>query len=242
MTAAAKKTVWEALAAIMDELPAIPKMRKMTEGPAKYSYRGIEDIDVKLKPLLAKHGVTFVPRPRQFEVREMTTKSGARNDEVLVLVDYTISGPDGTFVMGGGLGQARDTSDKAANKAMTAAYKQVLTQTLCIVEEADDQDNERPPEPELPLAERAASSFDGPPPEEWYVAVGWEGGQMEYVEALNAAKDITGTFTQKQRGELSKRLKADKLLFPCSSDDFGRYLEILEEMRTDLTPSPEDPF
>ena len=53
------KTVVQALAAVMAELPAIGKGDKSPEG---YTYRGVEPITKQLQPLLAKHGVVIVPR------------------------------------------------------------------------------------------------------------------------------------------------------------------------------------
>ena len=48
------QTVSQALAQIINELPAISKGDKSPQG---YTYRGIEAITKQLQPLLAKYGV-----------------------------------------------------------------------------------------------------------------------------------------------------------------------------------------
>lgn len=133
-------SVTQALAAIIGELPGIGKNHRLSLGGGKgYAFRGIEDITGPLKGLLAKHGVVFVPTIESWQTAPIGNMT-----EATCLVSYFVYGPAGDSIkIGPMLGVGRDSSDKAANKAMTAAWKYALVQTFCIADPADDGDQER---------------------------------------------------------------------------------------------------
>lgn len=136
--------VIEALARVIRDLPAIGKDKQMTEG-ARYNYRGIEQITAELAALLAKHCVVIIPTGvRRWDREELTINGRPWHDDV-ISQQYRIFGPGGPtdFVDAEVPGIGRDNSDKGSNKAMTAAYKVLLTQALCITDGKDDPDNER---------------------------------------------------------------------------------------------------
>jgi len=136
-------SIHQALAAVMADVGAVGKGRRIEQGPAKYAYRGIEDMLSKIQPAFVKHGVVCFPRVLSAEYRDGTTKNGGSTREATLHVQFTFVGPAGDRIEAITVGEATDTSDKASNKAMTAAYKYALLLTLAIPTELDDQDAER---------------------------------------------------------------------------------------------------
>lgn len=120
----------------------IPKGDRMTEGPAKYSYRGIESILAKVSPLLATAGVVVSPRVLDRSLEQVPRgQQGNIWRLVTLTVEYTFTGPDGDSITAVTCGEGLDPGDKAANKALTAALKQALTQVLLIADAHDDPDD-----------------------------------------------------------------------------------------------------
>jgi hypothetical protein len=101
----------------------------------------IEQITTQAAPLLAKHGVVFIPHVEEIDIRERTVEGFAWTDTVL-RVRYQICGPGGPTdsVDAVVVGIGRDNADKGADKALTQAYKYALIQTLCVADERDDAD------------------------------------------------------------------------------------------------------
>lgn len=129
-------TVTQAIAAVMNALPAIGKADKSPEG---YSYRGIEAITKHLQPLLAKHGVVIVPSATVSSVvPAIAMKEGWQ--DVYLNVAWRIYGPAGDFIEAHTCGIGRDKADKGVNKAQTQAYKYLLLHMLSIADKADDAD------------------------------------------------------------------------------------------------------
>jgi hypothetical protein len=132
-----------AIPRIIGDLPAIGKDSKITEGPARYAYRGIEDIMPHVRQLFARHGVHITP---MFETLkdEALTINGKPWNRVVLQGTFRFGANDGSFLVARTIGEARDNSDKAYNKAMTAAYKYAITQVLAIG--GDDPDAYHPGE------------------------------------------------------------------------------------------------
>lgn len=119
----------------MKDLKPITKDRETSSGP-KYKFRGIEAIYNELQPLMATHGIFNCP-----EVIERSetafTKTNEYNKEtrwlhVYLKVMFTFYALDGSKVVVVTSGEALDNSDKATNKAMSAAHKYALIQLFCI--------------------------------------------------------------------------------------------------------------
>lgn len=130
--------VGQALAAVIAELPGIGKGDRSPEG---YQYRGIEAITKHVQPLLAKHGVVFIPKATVNEVRPSPAMKEGWQD-VYMTVEWTIVGPDGSTLLAQTQGIGRDRADKGANKAMTQAFKYLLLDVLCIADAKDDADGQ----------------------------------------------------------------------------------------------------
>lgn len=134
------------LVAIMAELPEIGKTAWNAQ--QKFHYRSHDDVLNALNPLLVKHGVHVVPRVLERITDTRTTKSGSTMYEVNLHVEFTFwaataadSGADdhaaGDFVVASAVvasawGEGTDLGDKATNKAMTGAFKNVLAQVFAI--------------------------------------------------------------------------------------------------------------
>lgn len=140
------RNVVQRLAAIMGELPAIPKSGRGPSSQGSYPFRKVEDVTTILRSLLAKHGVAFSASaiPYHAITDAGTTKNGMLIQQAELLIEYTFEAPDGSQRKACAFGLATDAgADKAANKAMTAAMKYALTQAFLISDDADDMDGER---------------------------------------------------------------------------------------------------
>lgn len=133
--------VVQALAEVIDGLPAIGKDGRASQQQGGYAYRDIEAITSHAAPLFAKHGIVFVPQVLDVQIREITVNDKPWTDTILT-VRYRICGPGGPddFVEATVVGIGRDNADKGANKALTQAFKYALIQVLCIADEKDDAD------------------------------------------------------------------------------------------------------
>lgn len=137
-------SIYERIAAIMEEMPAIGKEKKNKD--QGFMYRGIDDVMNVLQPLLSKHKVFIVPEVLEQTREERATKSGGRLLYSLLKIKYTFFADDGTSVSAVVIGEGMDSSDKASNKAMAVGMKYALFQVFCIpTEEMVDPDGETPP-------------------------------------------------------------------------------------------------
>ncbi len=147
----AHRPVRELLAEAMATLGPIGKNQTMSAGKGgeTYQYRGIEQILDRLTPMLAAKQV--VPWPRVVDRQlELVERGQYKNIWRLVTltVEYRFVGPAGDVFPPENLppivtcGEGLDNGDKAANKAMTAALKQALTQVFMIAAGQADPDHE----------------------------------------------------------------------------------------------------
>jgi hypothetical protein len=132
-------SVHQALAAVMGALPAIGKDGQASQQQGGYAYRGIEQITRHVQGLFAANGVVIAPRVRSIDTRDLVVNGKPWTDTTL-MVDYQITGPDGSTIDATTVGIGRDNADKGANKAMSQAFKYLLLQLLCISDAKDDAD------------------------------------------------------------------------------------------------------
>ncbi len=137
--------VIQALARVIRDLPGIAKGERMQSNSGSYNFRGIEAVTRELAPLLAKHGVVFVPSGVVRWERDEITLGGKPWTDDRIVEHYRIYGPGGVldYIDAEVPGIGRDNSDKGSNKAMSGAFKYLLLQTLCISDSKDDPDNEK---------------------------------------------------------------------------------------------------
>lgn len=130
---------------------SIGKMEKEGRGDG-IPYRFIEQsmIVAKLRPLLAEHGVMIMPEAVGHEVQKLETTDKFGKPKVqfssTVSMRFTVINadkPDERMTCNWSAGEALDGSDKATNKAVTAANKTFLMK-LFNISEKEDPDTKRP--------------------------------------------------------------------------------------------------
>lgn len=142
----------------MTTLSAISCVMKhvATQGVAKdrrntsqgYYYRGIDDMMNVLSTCLHEQGLVIWPEVLDRSERQVKSSSGGILNYVTLRVRYTLCVDSGTPVEVVVFGEAMDASDKATNKAMSAAYKYMAIQVFCIPVVGDDSDADaHSPEP-----------------------------------------------------------------------------------------------
>ncbi|TAK97769.1 MAG: single-stranded DNA-binding protein [Rhodospirillaceae bacterium] len=139
-----KMNVYQCINAVQAELAktGIGKDRKTTGGTI-YSFRGIDDIYNALSQLMAKHGLCIIPVLKERNVIERQSKGGGALFYTTVTMDYQlVSAHDSSSVTMTIAGEAMDSSDKATNKALSAAYKYACLQIFCIPVKGETVDSE----------------------------------------------------------------------------------------------------
>lgn len=129
--------VYQAIAAVMADIGKVGISKDRTS--QSFKFRGIDDVLNALNPLLASHLLVVLPRVISRESVERTTKNGGVLFYVTLLVEFDfVSAVDGSKHTVATYGEAMDSSDKATNKAMSAAYKYACFQAFCIPTEGDN--------------------------------------------------------------------------------------------------------
>lgn len=132
-----------AIPRIIGDLPGIGKDSQMTQGQ-QYAYRGIDDIMPHVKQLFARHGVHIAPIYELVSDTEVVVgRNNAKMTRVVLKGMFRFTANDGSSVVAQTYGEARDSGDKAFNKAMTAALKYAILQVFAIAD-GDDPDAHRP--------------------------------------------------------------------------------------------------
>lgn len=139
-----KGQIYDLLPKVMQSIGAVGKGRKAQMPGGAYAFRGIDDLYNAVQPALIEHGVTVTPIGMELLRRDVIERpSKSPLVYTLIQVTYHFFAPDGSHVQATTIGEGMDTSDKGANKAMSAAMKYALFQVLCIpTEEAKDSENE----------------------------------------------------------------------------------------------------
>jgi hypothetical protein len=129
--------VYKAIAAVMAEIGKTGISKDRTA--QGYKFRGVDDVLNTLNPILSSHNLVILPRVISRESVERVTKNGAVLFYVTLLIEFDfVSAVDATKHTIATYGEAMDSSDKATNKAMSAAYKYACFQAFCIPTEGDN--------------------------------------------------------------------------------------------------------
>ena len=140
--------VYQAINQVQSDLAksGIAKDRTSQQG-ATYKFRGIDDVYNAVSPLLAKHGLCILPRMISRQCAERQTAKGNAIFYVTVEAEFDfVSAEDGSKHTVRTFGEAMDSSDKATNKAMSAAYKYAAFQAFAIPTEGDNDTETHTPE------------------------------------------------------------------------------------------------
>jgi hypothetical protein len=132
--------VYQAINLVQSDLAkhGIAKDRTNQQGNS-YKFRGIDDVYNAISPLLAKHGLCILPRMISRQCLERQTAKGSAIFYVTVEAEFDfVSAEDGSKHTVRTFGEAMDMSDKATNKAMSAAYKYAAFQAFAIPTEGDN--------------------------------------------------------------------------------------------------------
>jgi hypothetical protein len=208
--------VYQAIAAVMEDVgrEGIAKGRRNQQ--QGYSFRGIDDVYNALAPILAKHHLIIVPRVLTREKTEQTTQKGGILFYVVVQVEFDIvCATDGSKITACTWGEAMDSADKATNKAMSAAYKYMAMQTFCIPTEGDNDADEvthevrsnaapsRPPE----RSQQAAGAEDHSPAPAPVQTMSKGDARGDYAVMVEEIRRLTSTRDLKEWG----RMNADRV-------------------------------
>lgn len=164
----APRNVIEAIARVELEIGGIAKLtpeqrRRLTgvageSGGISFAYRGIDQIAAAAQQLFGEYGVVIVPSVRDSEVEGIVKGAGQQWTRTTVRVEWALYGPAGVGdrIFSTTVGVGDDNADKGMNKAMTAAFKNLLLRILCIGDPQDDTDryqNHDAPQPPPPPAD-----------------------------------------------------------------------------------------
>lgn len=113
-----------------------------------YKFRGIDDVYNAISPLLGEHGLCILPRMIRRDCQERLTSQNKAIFYVTVEAEFDfVSAEDGSCHVVRTFGEAMDMSDKATNKAMSAAYKYAAMQAFAIPTEGDNDTENQNIEP-----------------------------------------------------------------------------------------------
>lgn len=150
--------VYIAIAAVSASMAKEGISKGRTNADQKYKFRGIDDVYNALATLLSENKLCILPRVLKREIVERKTAKGNPIFSVTLKVEFDfVSAEDGSKHVVTTYGEAMDTSDKATNKAMSAAYKYACLQAFCIPTEGDN-------DADANTHELGAQTQDKPPP------------------------------------------------------------------------------
>ena len=133
--------IYESIAKIMEEIPAIGKDKYNDK--QRFKYRGIDDVMNAINPLFAKYKVFIAPEVLEQSREERTSSNGGNLLYSILKIKFTFYAEDGSTITATTIGEGMDSGDKASNKAMAVAMKYALFQVFCIpTEEMIDPDGE----------------------------------------------------------------------------------------------------
>jgi hypothetical protein len=135
-------TIYQRLLAIANDLPVIQKAGLNKE--QNYKFIEASAIAATMRELFAKHGVYLKSELARAEFNDFTSKSGAKGEKVIVWFDFSFINcfaSDDVVKFEPWPGVAMDYSDKALNKAMTAAQKTFLMKQFLVSDVDPDNDS-----------------------------------------------------------------------------------------------------
>jgi ERF superfamily len=137
--------VLKAIIAVKAELAKEGIGKDQTNTHQKYKFRGIDDIYNALSSLMAANNLSIMPKKVERWATEREKKGGESvTIHVTVKVVYEfISSIDESAYQVEMWGEAMDFSDKATNKAMSAAYKYACLQVFCIPTQGDGDEGDK---------------------------------------------------------------------------------------------------
>lgn len=163
--------------AVMRSVPSIYKGSRHQQG---WSYAGEADILEALQPAMVEHGLDIAPVAVETHV-EPGQRDGWTHTSVVVT--YRMTHTSGQWMLLAAAGGAVDKEGRDAAKAMTSAYKSVLTQAFCVAttDSRQARQNERPPQ-----------RSGGSQPQDTGVDPGWASHRDAVIRDIEAAGTTLG--------------------------------------------------
>lgn len=159
------KKIYQQIPLIMADLGPIAKER--TNVHHNYAFRGIEDMYNAVQPVMVKHKVFCVPQVTDVKSETFNSQGGKLSYRVQVIVNHKFYAEDGSFVEVIICAEGIDTSDKATNKAVSAAMKYAFIELFSIptidVEDGDKTSPEGPKGNTPPPANKRPPAGAKPP-------------------------------------------------------------------------------
>ena len=153
----AQVPVHVAWANVMGQVRAVTKEDRVTEGPAKFQYRGVDRALNVFGPVCRAHGVLVLPHRVEASYRDTKTSTGKPTRECTVLVTYRIYGPMGDHLETQAAGESLDTGDKGSAKAQAVALRTLLFHAGLVPTQDPDPDSHNIERGEAPI--RPAGSY-----------------------------------------------------------------------------------
>jgi hypothetical protein len=173
--------VFAAFLAVKADVEKIGKNQQVQSGPARFKFRGVDDVMNALHGPMSKHGLICVPQVQERLDETRSTSSGGSMNVVHVRVRFAFYGHDGSTFHAEAWGEGQDSGDKATGKAHSMAYKSALLQAFHIpTEDTPDADRDstpasRPARPPRSPVQQAKARL-------WQVALG-QGLTVEQLAA-----------------------------------------------------------
>jgi len=224
-------TVYQAISAVQGAVAreGISKTRKNQQ--QGYAFRGIDDVYNSLSSLLARYGLCIIPRYLSRTVTEHQSRNGGVLFNVVVEAEFDLVGPDGSMHTARNYGEAMDSADKATNKAMSAAYKNMALQVFAIPTEGDNDADYRTPDPVKAKAAQQAIVNEALEREQQYQQLGSGDApdpstSMKLLEQRQTAKDTEAQTIVEQSKPKGKAKPTTK-----NFDMLGHFQEMKELLR-----------
>lgn len=135
--------IYGLISKIMADIGAIGKEGKNNH--QGYKFRGIDQMYNGIQPALVKWGVFCVPQVLEVTNFELEGKEGRTSFRSVLKISHKFYADDGSFVDVITIGEGIDMSDKATNKAMSAAMKYAFIELFSVpTEDIADSDKDSP--------------------------------------------------------------------------------------------------
>lgn len=131
--------VYSAINAVMAQMASEGIAKGRSNQQQGYKFRGIDDVYNALARVLANNNLVMLPFVQKVEREEHLAKNGQPLNYTILTVDFKlVSSDDGSTDTIRTVGEAMDSADKSANKAMSAALKYAALQVFMIPTEGDN--------------------------------------------------------------------------------------------------------
>ena len=135
--------IYSIIPKVMAEVKTVGKNKTNTQ--QNYKFRGIDDMYAAVHPTFVKHGIFCVPQVLKSESFEIDRGAGKVAFRVLLTIAHRFYADDGSYIEAITQGEGIDHSDKASNKAMSAAMKYAFIELLSIpTQDIEDSDRDSP--------------------------------------------------------------------------------------------------